>query len=155
MIKSATCMYVVRDSTWTQIEKVWLHSYSLHSYKTYVVLARHIELLSIADFQIAKHEFLSSREHKAATSQQICQILATYLAQKFASVLYLRPSSQSPLAASLCSWNTPNMDFYSLKTWYQDQHSASFGELHSLDGSNVRPTKNGRPLLNRGCWHFH
>ena len=34
MIKSATCMYVVRDSTWTQTEKVWLHSYSLRSYKT-------------------------------------------------------------------------------------------------------------------------
>ena len=27
----------------------------------------------------------------------------------------------------------------------------SFGELHSLDGSNVQPTKNGRPLLNFSC----
>ena len=70
----------------------------------------------------------------------------TYLVQKFASTLYLHPSSRSPLAASLCSWYTSNMDFYSLKTWYH-QHSTSFGELHSLDGSNVRPTK----MVAR-CW---
>ena len=40
----------------------------------------------------------------------------TYLAQKFAAALNRRPSSRSPLAASLFSSNTSNMDFYSLKT---------------------------------------
>ena len=78
----------------------------------------------------------------------------TYLAQKFAAALNRRPSSRSPLAASLFSSKTSNMDFYSLKTWYH-QYSTGFGELHSLHGSNVRPTKKGRPLLNRGFWHFH
>ena len=55
-------------------QKVWLHPYSSRSCKN-VVLARHIELLSIANYQIAKHGFLSSQEHTAATSQQICRIL--------------------------------------------------------------------------------
>ena len=63
----------------------------------------------------------------------------TYLAQKFASALNLRLSSQTPLAASLFSSKISNI-YIPSKTWYH-QHSASFGELHSLNGSSVQPTK--------------
>ena len=64
----------------------------------------------------------------------------TYLAQKFMSALTRCPISWLPLAASLFSSKTSNMDFYSLKTWYH-QHSTSFSKLHSLHGSNVQLTK--------------
>ena len=70
MIKSAMCMYVVGSG---QIEKYGFTR--IPRLLVNVVLARHIELLSIADSQIAKHGFLSSKQLEVATSQQICRVV--------------------------------------------------------------------------------
>ena len=100
--------------------------------------ARHIELLSIADFQIAKHGFLSSKEHRAATSQQICRI-RDFISSPifpitsccfFVLLIHVKHGflfAENLIPPTLCQfWRT------------------------ALPlGSNVRPTKNGRPLLNR------
>ena len=64
------------------------------------LLALIIELLSIADSQIVKHGFLSSKELEVATSQQICRILSILIVQKFTLALYI--SSRIFPMASYC-----------------------------------------------------